>query len=125
MVYFRWWPMLPAMGLLRPVAEISVNSIVHLTLYSFIVSGFMDALFGNVLIQAVLDPIFMALQKRQCPVFSCQVFLEYIYMFVPSLSNSLLTVIRKSMLLNGNPHSETVNKCSTISHSTSFERTVG
>ena len=48
-----------------------------------------------------------------------------IYMFVPSLSNSLLTVIRKSLLLNGNPHSETVYKCSTISHSASFERTVG
>ena len=124
MAYFRWWRMLPAMGLLRPVAEISVNSIVHLTLYSFIVSGFMDALFGNVLIQVVLDLIFMALQKRQCPVFSCQVFVEYIYMFVPSLSNSLLTIIRKSMLLNGNPHSETVNNCSTISHSASFE-TVG
>ena len=53
------------MGLHRPVAEISVNSIVHLTLYSFIVSGFTDALFGNVLTQAVLDPIFMALQKRK------------------------------------------------------------
>ena len=112
------------MGLHRPVAEISVNSIVHPTLYSFIVSGFTDALFGNVLTQAVLDPIFMALQKRQCPVFSCKVFLEYIYTFVPSLSNSLLTVIHKSMLSNGNPHSETVNKCSTISHSASFERTV-
>ena len=179
------------------MAEISVNSIVHLTLYSFIVSGFTDVLFGNVLTQAVLDPIliFMALQKRQCPLFSCQIFLEYIYAFVPSLSNSLwgggvptpflpmekcvfpffpmgkngkkvyrkkgksihfplfpytffpmgkngkthifpwakmgldppslLTVIRKSMLSNGNPHSETVNKCSKISHSASFERTVG
>ena len=84
-IFFKIWPILdgglcyPAMGLHRPVAEISVNSIVHLTLYSFIVSGFTDALFRNVLTQAVLDPIFMALQKRQCPVFSCQAFLEYIY----------------------------------------------
>ena len=69
----------PTIGLHRPVAEISVNSIVHLTLYSFILSGFTDALFGNVLTHEVLDPIFEAYKERQCPAFSCQVFLEYIY----------------------------------------------
>ena len=124
MAYFRWWPMLPAIGLLRPVAEISVNSIVHLTLIPLLCLDswmFFLAMFWYRRFLILSLWRFRKDNAKSSPVkFSLN-----IYMFVPSLSNSLLTVIRKSMLLNGNPHSETVNKCSIISHSASFERTVG